>query len=123
MHSGSTITFLEETFKKLSHKLWKFRKYTCTAFDTVELPKEKAAHQQRAAQRSENCNTSQESSRAKFKKFNLLTYKFHAMGDYARTIKLFGTTDSFTTQIVCMSCLPAVYLMSSLDSGNLPTEP
>lgn len=36
----------------------------------------------------------------KTKKFNLNTYKFHAMGDYVRSIRLFGTTDSFTTQIV-----------------------
>jgi hypothetical protein len=45
MHSGPTITFLEEIFKKLSRKLQKFQKYTCTAFNAVELPKEKAAHQ------------------------------------------------------------------------------
>ncbi|KAG2343832.1 hypothetical protein BDR05DRAFT_975806 [Suillus weaverae] len=56
LHLESTVNFLEETFKKLSQKLWKFRDFTCT-------------------------------------------YKFHVMGDYVRTIKLFGTTDSFTTQI------------------------
>jgi hypothetical protein len=123
MHSESTITFLEATFKKLSRKLRKFRDYTCAAFDTVELPREKVARQRRAAQHSENGNTSQESSGVRVKKFNLLTYKFHAMGDYAWTIRLFGTTDSFTTQIVCMLCLPAVYLMLGLDRGNSLTEP
>ncbi|KIK34293.1 hypothetical protein CY34DRAFT_98289, partial [Suillus luteus UH-Slu-Lm8-n1] len=99
MHSGSTITFLEETFEKLSRKLRKFQKYTCAAFNAVELPREKRAREKRASQRAENGNTSQESSGARVKKFNLLTYKFHAMGDYASTIRLFGTTDSFTTQI------------------------
>ncbi|KAG2740132.1 hypothetical protein P692DRAFT_201842539 [Suillus brevipes Sb2] len=34
------------------------------------------------------------------KKFNMNTYKFHAMADYAHLIWLFGTTDSFTLQIV-----------------------
>lgn len=102
MHSGSTITFLEETFEKLSRKLRKFQKYTCAAFNAVELPREKRAREKRASQRAENGNTSQESSGARVKKFNLLTYKFHAMGDYASTIRLFGTTDSFTTQIVRM---------------------
>jgi hypothetical protein len=123
MHSESMITFLEATFKKFSHKLHKFRDLTCATFDTIELPREKVAHQCRAAQCSENGNTSQESSGARVKKFNLLTYKFHTMGDYTWTIRLFGTTYSFTTQIVCMLCLPAVYLMLGLDRGNLLTEP
>jgi hypothetical protein len=123
MHSGSTITFLEETFKKLSRNLRKFRDHTCAAFNAVELPREKQARQQKASKRSENGNTSQESSGARVKKFNLLTYKFHAMGDYARTIRFFGTTDSFTTQIVRMSCLLATYQTFSSDRGNLLTEP
>ncbi|KAG2341710.1 hypothetical protein BDR05DRAFT_976856 [Suillus weaverae] len=116
MHSESMITFLEETFKKLSHKLRKFRNFTCAAFDAVELPREKAACQKRASQHSENGNISQESSSgAKSKKFNLLTYKFHAMGDYARTIRFFRTTDSFTTQIgeLAHRALKAFYLLTN----------
>ncbi|KAJ7617570.1 hypothetical protein B0H17DRAFT_965353, partial [Mycena rosella] len=35
-------------------------------------------------------------SKGKF--LNLLTYKFHALGDYSSTIRLFGTTDSYSTQ-------------------------
>jgi hypothetical protein len=34
------------------------------------------------------------------KTFNLLTSKLHALGDYVETIKAFGTTDSYSTQIV-----------------------
>jgi hypothetical protein len=34
------------------------------------------------------------------KTFNLNTYKFHALGDYAATIRQFGTTDSYTTEMV-----------------------
>lgn len=34
------------------------------------------------------------------KQFNLNTYKFHALGDYVSMIRTFGTTDSFTTQVV-----------------------
>ncbi|KAF9461194.1 hypothetical protein BDZ94DRAFT_826153 [Collybia nuda] len=33
------------------------------------------------------------------KKFNIHTYKFHALGDYVRFIKLFGTTDLYSTQL------------------------
>lgn len=45
IHSESTLNFLEEIFKKLSRQLRKFRDHTCTAFSTVELPKEKATRQ------------------------------------------------------------------------------
>lgn len=100
IHSESTLTFLEEIFKKLSQKLRKFQRDTCSAFDTVELPKEKAARHRKLAQRSETNTTSSESSGARRKTFNLTTYKFHAMGDYVKTIRLFGCTDSFTTQMV-----------------------
>ncbi|KAG1901203.1 uncharacterized protein F5891DRAFT_1187899 [Suillus fuscotomentosus] len=76
-----------------------FCDFTCAVFDTVELPKEKAARQRRVAQRAGPNSIPSESSGPRVKVFNLSTYKFHAMGDYLRTIKLFGTTDSFTTQI------------------------
>jgi hypothetical protein len=38
----------------------------------------------------------------KKKGFNLQTYKFHALGDYAATIRRYGTTDSFSTERVCL---------------------
>jgi hypothetical protein len=121
IHSESTLVFLEETFKKLSRKLRKFRVDICAAFNTVELPKEKAARQRKSAQRSETHNAPPESSGAKVKKFNLNTYKFHAMGDYVRTIRFFGTTDSFTTQIVRISCIPTSMPLKSLDRGSWHT--
>ena len=37
------------------------------------------------------------------KAFNLNTYKFHALGDYAATIRQFGTTDSYSTEMVSPS--------------------
>lgn len=37
---------------------------------------------------------------AKVKNLNLYTYKHHALGDYVRMIRMFGTTDSYSTQIV-----------------------
>ena len=37
----------------------------------------------------------------KRKGFNLFTIKFHFLGDYVRHIRLFGTTDSYSTQLVC----------------------
>jgi hypothetical protein len=34
------------------------------------------------------------------KTFNLQTYKIHALGDYVEAIKTFGTTDSYSTEVV-----------------------
>ncbi|KAG2052923.1 hypothetical protein BDR06DRAFT_1009062 [Suillus hirtellus] len=121
LHSESTVSSLEETFKKLSQKLRKFRHDICNTFNTTELPKETAARQRRFARQSETHTavTSPESSGPKAKKFNLNTYKFHAMADYVRTIRLFGTTDSFTTQMgeLAHRALKAFYpLTSRLDT-------
>jgi hypothetical protein len=114
LHSDSTVNFLQETFQKLSKKLRKFRDFTCAAFNTVELPKEKAACHRKATQRSEKHGSIPESNGPKTKKFNLGTYKFHAMGDYVKTIRLFGTTDSFTTQIVSTVYFHTAHLILGL---------
>ncbi|KIK36743.1 hypothetical protein CY34DRAFT_93881 [Suillus luteus UH-Slu-Lm8-n1] len=119
LHSESTLAFLEETFKKLSQKLRKFRTDICDAFDTRELPKEKAARQKKFAQHPETHKVPPESTGPRAKKFNMNTYKFHAMGDYVGTIRFFGTTDSFTTQIgeLAHRALKAFYpLTNKLDT-------
>ena len=33
-------------------------------------------------------------------KFNFMTYKAHLLGDYAKYICLYGTTDNYSTQLV-----------------------
>ncbi|KAG2046937.1 hypothetical protein BDR06DRAFT_1014331 [Suillus hirtellus] len=99
IHSESSLCFFEKTFKILSKQLRKFCDFTCAAFETH--------------------GGSSEFKGPRIKKFNLSTYKFHAMGDYVRTIKLFGTTDSFTTQIgeLAHRALKAFYpLTSKLDT-------
>jgi hypothetical protein len=104
MHSETTISVFDETFKMLTRQLCKFCDFTCSAFTTMELPKEKAAREWKAAREGSGSNNGDAGTGGrKAKKFNLYTYKFHAMGDYVRSIRLFGTTDSFTTQIVRVS--------------------
>jgi hypothetical protein len=101
MYSETTLSVLDETFKRLSHQLRRFQDYTCTTFTTVESPKEKAARKCNTARQCSGFdNPGPGSGGRKAKKFNMNTYKFHAMGDYLQTIWLFGTIDSFTSQIV-----------------------
>jgi hypothetical protein len=41
------------------------------------------------------------SPQGKKRGLNLFTVKLHFLGDYVRHIRLFGTTDSYSTQLVC----------------------
>lgn len=42
-------------------------------------------------------------SKRKPRSFNLATYKWHALGDYVAAIRLFGGSDGFSTQLVCLA--------------------
>jgi hypothetical protein len=46
----------------------------------------------------------------RIKKFTLNTYKYHACGDYPNTIRRYGTTDSYSTEIVSCSLSRVVRL-------------
>ena len=57
------------------------------------------------------------------KKLNLDTYKFHALGDYVGMIKSFGTTDSFTTQVVSISLDYFHFTYVSISIGRASAPP
>ncbi|KAI3997994.1 hypothetical protein K525DRAFT_275768 [Schizophyllum commune Loenen D] len=77
------------------------------SYATVELPKEASARARRDAQKAATAAGQPALLPAdipvpktrKAKTLNLSTYKFHALGDYVRSIKLYGTTDSYSTQL------------------------
>ena len=82
-----------------------FKKVTCETYVTKELPSEEAARGRResalrAKQPASKENASGASGRKREKKFNLSTYKLHALGDYPHAIRMFGTTDGYTSQVV-----------------------
>lgn len=129
MHTEQTLEFLEKSTVTIGQELRHFRDTTLKSFKCEELPKETTARQRRKeraqAQKTQSnagsqapdhptANESvQETSKKdvpppkpKSKSLNLFTYKFHALGDYVRTIRLFGTTDSYSTQIVSSPPIP-----------------
>ena len=58
---------------------------------------------------------------AKVQILNLFTYKLHALGDYVRTIRAFGTTDSYSTQTVCFfTCTRSHLTVLMFGRVNLP---
>jgi len=113
MHTEHTLNHLNQATTTIGRELRSFREWT-RGFNPVELPREMAARERRKHKKAANGNscsplpqnhsTSGSEKKApaqpKVKVFNLLVYKLHALGDYVASIKLFGTTDSYSTQIV-----------------------
>lgn len=132
MQTEVTLKYLEKTTVTIGKELRSFRDSSNAAYTCKELPGEtkRRARRQRnkrrqAAETAETAPTpvpihatpSPELENmdpatapgplpnlpAKAKFLNLCTYKFHALGDYVRTIRMFGTTDSYSTQIVSVT--------------------
>jgi len=112
---------MDSATEVLGRELCRFREIICSAFSTRELPRERAACTQKASRKqakqpeASKTSTSAETLLAspethnpslprkrRRKMFNLSTYKTHAIGDYARTIRMYGPTDSYSTQTVCI---------------------
>lgn len=110
LHTESTVCELEFSTTRLGRILRKFTTSTCEDFITVELPSEEAARGRRQAAkatRNTSGSTPQMAAKGKQKtrgpkvcKFNMSTYKMHALGDYARCIRLYGGSDGYSTQTV-----------------------
>ena len=119
MHTDCTLAHLESLTKEFGLLMRQFRDLTCSQFQAFELPREVAARNRLRAQATSKISstartptlpsasetshataTSSVPSSRKEKGLNLLTPKFHSLGDYVSTIWMFGSTDGFSTQVV-----------------------
>ncbi|PPQ85805.1 hypothetical protein CVT24_002402 [Panaeolus cyanescens] len=101
MHTEETLQHLEEVTSQFAKLIRYFeRKTNSSKYNTMETPSESArrarASSQRAPAGAATPSNALHSKRPK--KLNLSTYKFHSLGDYAPFIRLFGGSDSFSTQ-------------------------
>lgn len=107
IHTDKTLDLLTAATKTLTTAMRRFVRETCEAFITHELPKETAARGRRTAALAAKGDSRAAKGKAgvgsKLKKLNLATYKYHALADYAETIRRFGPTDNYNTQIVRLS--------------------
>lgn len=117
LHTESTLHALESSTTRLGTALRKFVSTTCEQFETRNLPSEDAARGRRkAALRSKKKATiprKKATTKGKRKErspkkdrrrhFGFSCYKPHSLADYAKAIRMFGTTDSYSTQTVCYS--------------------
>lgn len=106
MHTDTTLGFLDTSTTHLGQFLWKFVRETEKEYVTKNLPSEEAAHSRQRAHKAARGlqlppnNPAQGNDGPKTWRFNLQTYKLHALGNYVDTIRQFGTTDNYTTQSV-----------------------
>ncbi|KAF5343015.1 hypothetical protein D9757_014587 [Collybiopsis confluens] len=103
LHSDPTLDVLDRHTSQLGKSLRVFKNHVCPAFSTKELAKEAGARQRRQAKDQQKRGSTLRSKKAaqtpNKKVFSLSTYKIHALGSYARFIRMFGTTDSYSTQV------------------------
>lgn len=106
LHTDSTVGYLSVATTELGTKLCRFVRTTCEAYVTHELPREqegRARRKRAKAARGTPGETAPDPlppTSAKRKMFNMFTYKLHALGDYLMAILQYGTSDSYSTQVV-----------------------
>jgi hypothetical protein len=111
LHMESTIQSLEHSTMRLGTLLQRFQSMTCEAYITWELPSEEAACGRWKAAEAAKWSTGGEACveeligtvkkpKVNQRKFNLTTYKAHSLGDYVEAIRMYGTTDNHSTQLV-----------------------
>ncbi|KAF8873128.1 hypothetical protein BD779DRAFT_1452164, partial [Infundibulicybe gibba] len=116
MHTDGTLSILDELTVELGKLLRQFRDLTCSQFHTVELPREVSARTRRQIRQRAAATAPMpsphpvppaarsiplEPTLPTATGLNLSTVKLHFLGDYVQHIRQFGTTDSYSTQIVC----------------------
>ena len=109
LHTETTIDSLEHSTKRLGIAIWRFESETCSQFETKDLPSEDAAQARCQAVRlvkgkgkatREPAPSKESKTGPKIRKFNMETYKLHALGHYVDAIRRFGPSDGFSTQTV-----------------------
>jgi hypothetical protein len=113
MHMDQTLKILDDVTIDIGAEFRAFNNETCDAFVTQELPCETAAHKRRGQKKTKRKQSSPDNAPADpsmnamgepdkplRKRFNLCKYKYHSLGDYVRMIRRFGTSDSFSTELV-----------------------
>ena len=127
LHTETTILDLEGSTTRLGECMRRFEKFVCSKYNTKELPSELAARTRRQQRKALQKPTTTPAPTRKDpatkgpqqRKFNLETYKYHALGDYAISIRLHGPLDGYSSQLVSypVFSMGVQYLIS--DQGEL----
>lgn len=110
MHTDNTLETLTLLTKSLGQELRYFERHVANVLKTVETPREARSRVRRARKKGadvghEGAGSSTAAAARKAKSYSLDTYKVHALGDYVSQIRLFGTLDVTSTQVVRFLCI------------------
>lgn len=107
LHTESTLQDFEDVTKRLCDLLRKFKRTVCRRYITKELPREINARGRRTARLAAQGKAPPKGRivGARNVEFNMNTYKMHALPDYPLYVRALGTTDNYTTQMVCLPCM------------------
>jgi hypothetical protein len=129
LHTETTVRDLENSTTRLGELLRTFKSDVCSAYQTFDLPSEEAARVRRKAaaakkaatmdkgkekeasvglqakkgmstEKGKSKETGSKSTSRKARTLNLNTYKAHALGAYAKGIRLYGSADNYNSQTV-----------------------
>ncbi|KXN84188.1 hypothetical protein AN958_12892 [Leucoagaricus sp. SymC.cos] len=128
LSTETTWHFLHIATSQLGDILRKFEEATCAFFYTEKHPTDAATRGQQS-QQSVKTNSAQQKEKGKASEktsswsFNLATYKLHLLGDYEEAIKMFGTSDGYSTQIGELEhrCIKKFYARTN-KSVHLPLD-
>ncbi|KIK93361.1 hypothetical protein PAXRUDRAFT_145232 [Paxillus rubicundulus Ve08.2h10] len=104
LHTEDTLAFFDKAMITLSQPVHRFQQKTCTLYHTMELPQEHAVHGCCKGTLAVKQGQAVPVSQPKCKTLNLTAYKYHTLADYPSTICQYGTTDSYSTQLVSVPC-------------------
>ena len=133
LHTETNVCDLESSTARLGELLRRFESDVCPAYQTFDLPVEEAARVRRRAAAVKKMGVATDQGKGKQKAtslgskkprtFNLSTYKIHALGAYAKAIRLYGSPDNYNSQTV--RSLNSFYLTTLTPSNcrvNLSTD-
>lgn len=128
MHTDTSLRLLDGATTVLGETLRQFKSVTCADFATKESAAEYSRRVRNHTRLVNKGLASAESSPSGRhpRTLNLNTPKTHFLGDYASSIPLVGTTDSISTQQVCVCHLrpvrvPLLVTLHPLFRGNSST--
>ncbi|KAL1658005.1 hypothetical protein GGF50DRAFT_68113, partial [Schizophyllum commune] len=131
LHTDSTLASLEHATVELGRSIRQLELIS-QEYATCELPKEKRARIQRQQKKDSKAvgparrTTAHPTQLAKHEQdqprgFDRKSYKRHALGDYARAIRYWGTIDSYSTQIVSTVILVRLQFINNTYRVNRST--
>ena len=121
MQTEVMLDLLESATSHVYAAMRKFAQTTCTAFDTYERPDEVDKRRARALAKKKDAAVD---ITPRKKLFNVLsTYKYHAIGDYAKYIRRSGPTSCYSTQTVRLTVIRARCFLRPVSVGRVRAPP